>query len=124
MPKGPIVQQPLGGGGFVPTLHVKLAEDADPIATIKGGCCCVGGNCTSRRTTIIGETRRADGVARPYSSPCAGCDHTFTVSVPDGDEANDIGKIVKEAPHDFEDLVQGRQRGPPVRRRRGAQAPH
>ena len=31
-----IVQQPLGGGGFVPTLHVKLAEDADPIATIKG----------------------------------------------------------------------------------------
>ena len=74
-----IVQQPLGGGGFVPTLHVKLAEDADPIATIKGGCCCVGGNC---------------------------CDHTFTVSVPDGDEAKDIGKIVKEAPHDFEDLVQ------------------
>ena len=55
-----IVQQPLGGGGFVPTLHVKLAEDADPIATIKGGGCCVGGNC---------------------------CDHTFTVSVPDGDEA-------------------------------------
>ena len=40
-----IVQQPLGGGGFVPTLHVKLAEDADPIATIRGGCCCVGGNC-------------------------------------------------------------------------------
>ena len=74
-----IVQQPLGGGGFVPTLHVKLAEDADPIATIKGGCCCVGGNC---------------------------CDHTFTVSVPDGDEAKDIGKIIKEAPHDFEDLVQ------------------
>ena len=63
----------------MPTLHVKLAEDADPIATIKGGCCCVGGNC---------------------------CDHTFTVSVPDGDEAKDIGKIIKEAPHDFEDLVQ------------------
>ena len=63
----------------MPTLHVKLAEDADPIATIRGGCCCVGGNC---------------------------CDHTFTVSVPDGDEAKDIGKIVKEAPHDFEDLVQ------------------
>ena len=76
-----IVQQPLGGGGFVPTLHVKLAEDADPIATIKGGCCCVGGNC---------------------------CDHTFTVSVPEGKGVRDeeIGKIVKEAPHDFEDLVQ------------------
>ena len=29
-----------------------------------------------------------------------------TVSVPDGDEAKDIGKIIKEAPHDFEDLVQ------------------
>ena len=28
------------------------------------------------------------------------------LSVPDGDEAKDIGKIVKEAPHDFEDLVQ------------------
>ena len=26
----------VGGGGFVPTLHVKLAEDADPIATIRG----------------------------------------------------------------------------------------
>ena len=26
--------------------------------------------------------------------------------MPDGDEAKDIGKIVKEAPHDFEDLVQ------------------
>ena len=76
-----IVQQPLGGGGFVPTLHVKLAEDADPIATIRGGCCCVGGNC---------------------------CDHTFTVSVPEGKGVRDeeIGKIIKEAPHDFEDLVQ------------------
>ena len=27
-----IVQQPLGGGGFVPTLNVRLAEGADPIA--------------------------------------------------------------------------------------------
>lgn len=74
-----IVQQPLGGGGFVPTLNVRLAEGADPIATIKGGCCCIGGNC---------------------------CDHTFTVTVPDGDGSKEIGSIVKEAPKDFDDLVQ------------------
>ena len=35
------------------------------------------------------------------------CDHSFTVSVPKGEgETEEIGKIIKEAPHDFEDLVQ------------------
>mmetsp|Transcript_5977 Transcript_5977/g.17672 ORF Transcript_5977/g.17672 Transcript_5977/m.17672 type:complete len:357 (+) Transcript_5977:265-1335(+) len=69
-----IVQQPICGGCFTPTLHVD-APDGSRLATVEGGCCCIGGNC---------------------------CDAIFTVKGPDGE---DYGKVVKEAPDDFEELV-------------------
>ena len=117
-----IVQQPICGGCFTPTLHVD-APDGSRLATVEGGCCCIGGNCGVPRG-YSGEARRGDAagatwmvdipgrrVPRVPRGWChvdmrwkrlAGCDAVFTVKGPDGE---DYGKVVKEAPDDFEELV-------------------
>lgn len=46
------VRQPIGGGGFSPTLEVMDREGAN-IATVTGPCCCVGGNCFDNTFTIV-----------------------------------------------------------------------
>ncbi|KAL7527508.1 hypothetical protein ACHAWF_002204 [Thalassiosira exigua] len=71
------IRQPFLGGGFSPKLQVMDREgDDDPYATIEStATCCIAGLC---------------------------CDHTFVVK---DSEGNEIGRIVKQKPSDFQQLA-------------------
>ena len=64
------------GGGFSPKLQVMDRDGDEPYATIESNAmCCIAGIC---------------------------CDHTFTIKDPEG---NEIGKIVKQKPSNFQELA-------------------
>ena len=70
------ITQPLLGGGLSPKLLIMDREGGEVQAEIQSNAvCCIGGMC---------------------------CDHTFTVKDVDG---NDMGKIVKEKPEGFQDIL-------------------
>jgi len=74
-----IVQQPICGGGCTPVLHLEDGMSGERLATLTGPCCCFGGNC---------------------------CDHQFVVTRPGEGGDEEIGRVVKEKPQDFEQLVE------------------
>jgi len=70
------IRQPFMGGGFSPKLQVMERDGEDPYATIESTAfCCIAGLC---------------------------CDHTFVVKDPTG---NEIGRIVKQKPSNFQELA-------------------
>lgn len=70
------IKQPIFGGGFSPKLEVMDRDGDEPYATIESNAmCCIAGIC---------------------------CDHTFTIKDPEG---NEIGKIVKQKPSNFQELA-------------------